>query len=120
MYSELTASRWLDYKELKQLLLEKFDEKKYQFLIDSLNRLVDHPYSKQSEDFIMKYRKEIQQVTSQMKIPPLMYDEQGRAYQTAIGRRKFCVAYVTVRENGTGKVDINGKDITYFDFIQDR
>lgn len=30
------------------------------------------------------------------------------------------MAHVTVRGNGTGLVDINGKDILYFDNIQDR
>lgn len=38
-----------------------------------------------------------------------------------LGTRKHCYAYVTVRGNGTGKVNINGRDtILYFNNIQDR
>lgn len=100
-----------------------------------------HPYSKLAKDFILKYRKEIISAVELLEIPPLKHDENGRPYMNAVGMfwlcfalfahiclhcicilgsRKFCIAHVTVRGNGTGKVDINGKDILYFSSIQDR
>lgn len=117
---ELASSQWLNYLDMSKLLLEKFDETKYRSLIEALDRLVSHPYSRRAQDFIMKFRKEVKEVSSQMEIPPLMYDQDGRPYMSARGKRRFCVADVTVRGNGTGKVDINGKDILFFECLQER
>ncbi len=70
---------------MKILFLEKFDENKYQSLINAFDRLVSHPYSRRAENFIMKFRKEVKAVSAQMDIPPLMYDQNGRPYMTARG-----------------------------------
>ncbi|CAG2170520.1 unnamed protein product [Oppiella nova] len=117
---ELLSSEWLSFKEMKAKFLEAFNEKKYESLVDALERLVSHPYSKMAKDFIMEYRKEVKAVSSQIQIPPLMYDENDRPYMTAKGMRKYCIANVVVRGNGTGKVDINGQNLLYFEFMQDR
>ncbi|XP_054163122.1 28S ribosomal protein S9, mitochondrial-like [Oppia nitens] len=117
---QLKGTDWLSINEMRQKFLEPLNESKYESLIQAMERLVSHPYSKMATEFIMEYRKEIKTLSSQMQIPELMYDENGRPFMTATGNRKYCVANVTVRGNGTGKVDINGQDITYFDFINDR
>ena len=100
--------------------MESLNEEKYKNLIQAFERLLSHPYSKIAKDFLMEYRKEVKSLSSQMQIPPLLVDDNGRHYMTARGMRKYCIAEVIVRGNGTGKVDINGKDILYFEFLQDR
>lgn len=87
--SETQGSDWLTYREMRLKLLESFDEQKYQNLILSFERLLSHPYSKLAKDFIQEYRKEIQSVSSQMQIPPLMTDENGRPYMKAKGLAFF-------------------------------
>ncbi|CAG2111975.1 unnamed protein product [Medioppia subpectinata] len=114
------GSEWLSYKEMKAKFLEYFTEKKYQSLIEALERLVIHPYSKAAKDFIMEFRKEVKAVSKQIQVPPLMLDHNARPYMTGKAMRKYCIAEVVVRGNGTGKVDINGKDLLYFEFMQDR
>ncbi|CAG2121956.1 unnamed protein product, partial [Medioppia subpectinata] len=117
---DLLGSEWLSYKEMKAKFLEYFTEKKYQSLIEALERLVIHPYSKAAKDFIMEFRKEVKAVSKQIQVPPLMLDHNARPYMTGKAMRKYCIAEVVVRGNGTGKVDINGKDLLYFEFMQDR
>src|ERR1700733_5901051 len=86
--SDLLSSEWLSFKEMKQKFLETFNEKKYDSLIQALERLVSHPYSKAAKDFIMEYRKEVKAVSTQIQIPPLMYDENNRPYMTAKGLQR--------------------------------
>lgn len=122
---------------MNKLFLERITEAKYESFITALERLVEQPYSRMSRDFLMKFRKEILLASEIADIPPLKYDENNRPYMSALGlgdsfpgdcwlmfwllgRRKHCVAFVTVRGNGSGKIDINGRDILYFDTIQDR
>ena len=97
--SEIQGSDWLSYKEIRLKLLEPFDEQRYESLIQAFERLLSHPYSKLAKDFIEEYRKEIQSVTSQMKIPPLMTDENGRPYMTAKGLiffRFYSICFISV------------------------
>lgn len=67
------------------MLLERIDENQYNYLIKSLNRLADHPYSGRVMEFLQKYRKKLVAVTAQMTIPEMMYDEEGRPYMTGEG-----------------------------------
>lgn len=115
-----TNSQWLSFKDVKLKFLEKISEQRYEALVAALEHLGSHPYSKLSEDFLNGFRVPTVSAKELMTIAPLEHDEQGRPYMSAVGQRKYCVAYVTVRGNGTGKVDINGRDLLYFQFIQDR
>lgn len=49
-----------------------------------------------------------------------MYTEDGIPYMKATGKRKTATAEVTVYGQGTGKFRVNGNDILYFEFPQDR
>lgn len=102
------------------MFLEKVETKRYEAFIAALTRLSEHPYSKLSSAFINKFRKHFKTAAEMMEILPLKLDEDGRPYMDSIGIRKHCIAHVTVRGNGTGLVNINGKDILYFANIQDR
>ncbi|KAI1298714.1 28S ribosomal protein S9, mitochondrial [Halotydeus destructor] len=118
---DLSASEWITFKDLQLSLLElRLKESQYDYLIAALERLAEHPYSARMKEFFLKYRKELVSVTSQMEVLPLTYDESGRPSMTAEGLRKHCKAQVTVLGNGTGLVNINGKDLSYFEHMKER
>lgn len=116
----LSDSSWLPKKELEELLVESLKDIQYDYFIKTLDRLAEHPYSSQVEEFIMRYRKPRMATFIRDEIPPLQYDETGRPYAKATGARKHVRAEVTVWGNGTGKVNINGHGIEYFDEVTDR
>ncbi|KAK8763458.1 hypothetical protein V5799_033932 [Amblyomma americanum] len=113
-------SMWLPKKELEVLLVEMLNDQQYDYLTKTLDRLVAHPYSSHAKEFIMSYRKPKMAAVIQQEIPPLQYDETGRPYAKAEGARKHVRAAVTVWGNGTGKVNINGHGIEYFEEVRDR
>lgn len=116
----LVDSEWVKKETLEDLIVEKLHDNDHAYFVSCLARLADHPYSARCQDFISKFRRKLAAQTTIMDIPPLLYDENGRPYMEANGRRKWANAAVTLRGNGTGKIDINGKDITYFKSIQSR
>uniref|UniRef100_A0A131XA00 Small ribosomal subunit protein uS9m n=1 Tax=Hyalomma excavatum TaxID=257692 RepID=A0A131XA00_9ACAR len=116
----LSDSSWLPKKELEELLVESLKDIQYDYFIKTLDRLAEHPYSSQVKEFIMRYRKPRMATFIRDEIPPLQYDETGRPYAKATGARKHVRAEVTVWGNGTGKVNINGHGIEYFDEVTDR
>ena len=81
-------SVWLSHKQLCQLFLEKIELKKYESFIFALERLLDLPYSKLSNQFLMKYRQEVPSAAQLVDIPPLKYDENNRPYMNAKGLTK--------------------------------
>ncbi|XP_075552507.1 mitochondrial ribosomal protein S9 [Dermacentor variabilis] len=113
-------STWLPKKDLELLLLETLKDLQYEYFVKTLDRLVEHPYSSQAKEFIMRYRKPRISTLVREEIPPLQYDETGRPYAKANGARKHARAEVTVWGNGTGKVNIHGHGIEYFDDVTDR
>lgn len=46
-------------EELEELLIETISERQYDDFIKMMNRLLAHPYSFRSKEFIMKYRKDL-------------------------------------------------------------
>ncbi|RWS02439.1 arrestin: lateral eye-like protein, partial [Dinothrombium tinctorium] len=118
--ASLYDSMWLNKDELKNMILEKISDEEYDYAISSLETIANHPYSANAKNFLMKYRKELVSVTSQMEVPPLTYTEDGRSYAIGEGYRKHCVAQVTVWSNGKGSFIVNGKDILYFSHFKER
>ncbi|GFS55978.1 28S ribosomal protein S9, mitochondrial [Nephila pilipes] len=116
----LSDSNWLSLDEMKHLFLESLCEMDYEFFIATLKRLRDHPYSFRCKDEIRKYYKEFVDIGSLESIPELLLDETGRPYMESTGHRKWCIAKVVIRGNGTGKIMINGTDIFYFPRLCDR
>lgn len=116
----IQESMWLPKKEMEVLLVETLKDLQYEYLVKTLDRLAEHPYSSHAKEFIMLHRKPKIASVVQQEIPPLQYDETGRPYAKAQGARKYVRAEVTVWGNGTGKVNINGRGIEYFYEIRDR
>ncbi|KNC32817.1 hypothetical protein FF38_00270 [Lucilia cuprina] len=118
---DLTGFNWITKEQMELELVEKISDIEFNSFITAMERLVSHPYSYKCKEFIDKYTKPLMDKSSQLEIPKPQIDEQGRQYITTYEcLRKTARADVTVRVPGTGKISINGKDITYFDDIQPR
>lgn len=117
----LSGGEWISIDEIRGRLLENISEQQYNFLIVTLTRLAEHPYCFRFKDVISAYRNEFVDASTMEVIPELMHDENGTPYIEMTGyRKKYCEAKVMVRGNGTGKVEINGTDISYFKNFHER
>ncbi|XP_011870547.1 PREDICTED: 28S ribosomal protein S9, mitochondrial [Vollenhovia emeryi] len=113
---DLIGSSWLLKHEIEEQLLESIFDFEYDYLITSLERLCDHPLSSRAKDFILKYRRKLATHSTEIVIPPLEHDSTGRPYITVKNcMRKSARGEVTIWGNGSGKIIINGCDITYFE-----
>ncbi|KAK2579036.1 hypothetical protein KPH14_002829 [Odynerus spinipes] len=114
-------STWISKTELEKRLIEKITDENYEYIIKTLNKLLNHRMSKHENDFIMKYRKPLMSSDKQRTSLPLQYNDEGRPYVSVFPcQRKSSVARVTVWGKGTGEIIINGKDISYFHDIETR
>ncbi|XP_020639698.3 small ribosomal subunit protein uS9m [Pogona vitticeps] len=117
----LIGSRWLIKEELEEMLVDKLSDQNYLQFIQLFEKLVALPCCSIEEDYLLKFRKEIFLQSRKQIIEPLKYDEQGVAFSMAEGKRKTARATVTVYDNGSGKITINGENyIHYFPALQDR
>ncbi|KAL3884181.1 hypothetical protein ACJMK2_030401 [Sinanodonta woodiana] len=111
---DLRGSEWVSFKEMKDNLQESINEQDYARLIMLLQRIVDHPLSKLEEKFVLQCRKELTPMSILSDIPKPLLDEEGNEYQVGEGKRKSAVAKVKLWFSGSGKISINGEDISYF------
>ncbi|CAH0713281.1 unnamed protein product, partial [Brenthis ino] len=103
------------------MLVERINELEYENFKLVMERLVTLPYSYRFKEFIEKYRKPLAAQRFALEIPKPSYDENGRAFITTYEcLRKKARGDVTILSPGTGKITINGKDITYFEDVQSR
>lgn len=101
--------------QLERLLVEQIADIEYQNFSSSMERLIASPYSYKTKEFIERFLKPLMDQSKQLEVPKPKIDEQGRQYVTTYEcLRKTARADVTVRLPGTGKITINGQDITYF------
>lgn len=83
----MSGSAWLNQERMEHILVEKIMEREYENFVKAMERLVAHPYSYRVKEFIEKYRKPLlQQLSSQLEIPEVKYDENGRSYITTYGK----------------------------------
>ncbi|KAL0820571.1 hypothetical protein ABMA28_006418 [Loxostege sticticalis] len=117
----LEGSVWLTKEQLEQVLVEKILDLEYDNFKVVMERLVSLPYSYRCKDFIEKYRNTLASQKFALEIPKPSYDDDGRAFITTYEcLRKKARGDVTIRSPGSGKITINGKDITYFEDVQSR
>ncbi|CAK1584428.1 unnamed protein product [Parnassius mnemosyne] len=118
---DLSNTVWFTKDQLEQHLVEKLTDLEYENFKLVMERLISLPYSYQFKDFIEKFRKTLTSQKFALEIPKPNFDEDGRAYVTTYEcLRKKARGDVTIRSPGTGKIIINGKDITYFEDTQSR
>uniref|UniRef100_A0A4W6D703 Mitochondrial ribosomal protein S9 n=1 Tax=Lates calcarifer TaxID=8187 RepID=A0A4W6D703_LATCA len=117
----LGSSRWLTKEEVEGVLVETITDHNYNRLIQLMERLLSMPYCALEEEFVMRYRQQLETQSRKQTVPPLQRDERGVAFSTAEGRRKTSNSTVVLRDCGSGKVSINGQEsIRYFPVLQDR
>ncbi|KAG5317048.1 RT09 protein, partial [Acromyrmex heyeri] len=118
---DLVGSLWLSKNDIEKLFLERINDFEYNYLITSLERLCDHPLSRRATDFILKYRRLCHTSFKEIAILPLEHDSTGRPYVTVKNcMRKSARGEVTIWGNGSGKIVINGHNISYFEDFQHR
>lgn len=117
----LDGSVWVTKDQLEQTLLETILDLEYDNFKVVMDRIVSLPYSYRCKEFIEKYRKPLATQKFALEIPKPSYDDEGRAFVTTYEcLRKDARGDVTIRSPGTGKIIINGQDITYFQDVQPR
>ncbi|BFF89489.1 28S ribosomal protein S9 mitochondrial [Drosophila madeirensis] len=113
---EIAGFQVLPKDQLERLLVESIADIEFTNFSNTMDRLIASPYSYKSKAFIERYLKPLMDQSKQLEIPKPKIDEQGRQYITTYEcLRKTARADVTVRMPGTGKITINGQDISYFE-----
>ncbi|XP_034058101.1 LOW QUALITY PROTEIN: 28S ribosomal protein S9, mitochondrial [Gymnodraco acuticeps] len=117
----LGTSRWLTKDELDILLGEGMRTEDYDRFLQLMERLLSLPYCGTEKSFVLSYRRELDAQSSKQTVPMIERDERGVAYSTSEGRRKTSTSSVVLRDSGSGRIVINGRDyVHYFPVQQDR
>ncbi|XP_037332735.2 28S ribosomal protein S9, mitochondrial [Pungitius pungitius] len=117
----LGTSRWLSKEELEALLVETISTHDYNRFIQLMERLLSMPYCATEEDFVQRYRRQLESLSKRQAVPTVERDERGVAYSAADGRRKTSTSSVVLRDCGSGRIAVNGSDyLHYFPVLQDR
>lgn len=112
----LSGRAWLTYDQLKDKFIEALDESDYAYFIRCLEHLTKHPYSMRAKSFIEEYSNELPDQTINLSLPELLHDETtGQIYTDIVQRHEQQVVRIKTILNGTGKIDIDGSDILYFE-----
>ncbi|XP_037730833.1 28S ribosomal protein S9, mitochondrial [Drosophila subpulchrella] len=113
---EIAGFQLLPKDQLELLLVESIADIEYSNFTKSMERLIASPYAYKSKAFIERFLKPLMDQSKQLEVPKPKIDGEGRQYITTYEcLRKTARADVTVRLPGTGKISINGKDISYFE-----
>ncbi|XP_029460704.1 28S ribosomal protein S9, mitochondrial isoform X2 [Rhinatrema bivittatum] len=117
----LIGSRWLIKEELEEMLVEELSDQDHRLFIQLLERILTQPYCSTEEEYVLKFRKQLDIESKKLLAEPLQYDEQGVAFSTGAGQRKTARATVVLYDKGTGKITVNGIDyLEYFPVLQHR
>lgn len=118
---ELSSNIWVTKDQLEKIIVENILDIEYENFIKLMERLIALPFSYRYKEFVEKYRKPLAAQRFALEIPKPSFDENGHAFITTHEcLRKHARGVVTVKSPGTGKITINGKDLTYFEDIQPR
>ncbi|XP_072539843.1 small ribosomal subunit protein uS9m isoform X2 [Salminus brasiliensis] len=76
----LTGSRWLHKEELEELLVENISSHDYSRFVQLMERLLSMPYCASEEEFVHRFRRQLEVQSSKQNIPPIQLDENGVAF----------------------------------------
>ncbi|XP_038577436.1 28S ribosomal protein S9, mitochondrial [Micropterus salmoides] len=117
----LGTSRWLTKEELEALLVETISTHDYDRFIQLMERLLSMPYCATEQEFVLRYRRQLEAQSRKQMVPLLERDERGVSFSTSEGRRKTSNSSVVLRDCGSGRITINSQDyLHYFPVLQDR
>lgn len=112
----LTGTKWLNIEKVGEIFLERINEKQMQQFEAAMDYLAGHPLAHLEADFIFKFRMPIA-TSDGMSLDlatEIKTDENGREYTESEGRRKSINAFVKLYANGSGKFNIDGRDLMQF------
>lgn len=58
----------------------------YERFLQLMERLLSMPYCATEEEFVLRYRRQLESQSKKQTVPPLELDERGVAFSTAEGR----------------------------------
>lgn len=112
----MSAKEWISYEEASKRFLEPITSEDFEYLIISLERLRNHPYSDRASKFFDTFTNDKPDQTLSLYIPDIHKDEKsGQIYAETITRHREHKIRVRTILNGSGKIDIMGNDILYFE-----
>lgn len=112
----LIGRSWLSHDQCNDKFLETITGYDYDYLIKSLEHLLNHPYSARAKSYIEEFSREVIGQSVKLQLPEIHKDEEtGSIYTDIVSRRREHEIRVKTILNGTGKIDINGSNILYFD-----
>jgi len=107
--------RWLEHLELCDKFLEKISDRDYEYLILSLKHLADHKYSERAKSLLDEFSVELPGQSLNLELPEILKDEEsGQIYTDVTCKQREHIVRVKTVLNGTGRVEIEGHDILYF------
>ncbi|XP_078258715.1 small ribosomal subunit protein uS9m isoform X2 [Rhinoraja longicauda] len=117
----LVGSRWLTKEELAEMLVEQISDHDYMHFLQLLERMLILPYCSIKEEYVLTFRRKMEDQSKKQKVEPLQLDENGVTFCKGEGQRKTAKASVTIRDQGNGKITVNGLDyLLYFPSLQER
>lgn len=116
----LKGSTWFNKEMLKTKVLENISDIEYQRFLKLIEHLVAQPFSYKEKEFIMQYRQEFESQLKQFNFPEIEIDENGRQFCKTTGKRKKAEVDLILWIKGSGKVEINGQDLSYFQSVKER
>lgn len=118
---DLVSTAWKDKREIQKTIHENMKDSHFEKTIETLEVLAQHPMSASFTSFLSNYRKPVVVQMSQMELPTIQLDADGRSFVEASQKRKTASAKAIIRTAGTGKITVNGdQDILYFEDVQAR
>lgn len=113
---EFSGRAWLGQREMCDKFIEKIAEHEHEYFTKCLDQLTMHPYSSKVGDFIKSLSRELQGQSFNLDLPELTRDEEtGQIYTEIVSKKREHKVLVKTVLNGSGKLDIDGHDILYFD-----
>lgn len=111
----VSGRTWLTYEELGDKFLESISQDDYTIFIDTLKRLVQHPYSNSIKDLLDDFSRELPGQSLELNLPEIIRDiSTGQIYTSQSVRKHSTWLDVKIVLNGTGRIDIDGHDILFF------
>lgn len=93
-HRNLDDSTWLTKENLQNIIIEDITDKHYENFVSMMERLLNHPYSYQCKDFIMKYRQTLHNQSREREVIEPKIGEDGRQYVTSYGNLEYIVAFI--------------------------
>lgn len=110
-----SGREWVEHDKFALNLIENISEAQYQYFVNCLQHLADHPYSNRVKQFLDQHSKELAGQSTNLQLPELKQDEStGQIYTELMSRHREHNMLVRTVLNGSGKIDIEGHDILYF------